>query len=420
LIHLPFLIIGKHCIDTLSDCRIFVNTSGAGKTRLLLEGLARTWGMYFVCEPMDLGSRDLYFALMTQIESEAGFKRDLSRVTHELLDLQVKINCLIAQRRFSHILLARLLVFKQFISLALHTNMSDQDLLLQRKRWNLLQILPYLLNDNQPDANARNPQDIFSELSDIIHNEDFSNVRKAATGFNPTRRALAQHTAFLTLALDNTRRNIRVTLFDIYALFKSVIKCHPDLIYVVDEIQYAANQMELAFRSEKDNSVNRPIVRELLLGWRVEGKIQPWIKISGTGLNYEDLDTVISSIYVKGITFQKCIKTGSFDTQQAIDTYMDAYIPTSLRQFSNWNELSRRCFYWLKGRYGSLATANLLVLTDGKASLYGNFHPASANWWIPISSSFTEQVYLRFYWWIYPKGCRYAGSCRNCFCPWLP
>jgi hypothetical protein len=53
-------------VFNLTGCsRLFVNTSGSGKTRLLLEGLCKHWGFYFTCvrEREELGSRDLGQAL---------------------------------------------------------------------------------------------------------------------------------------------------------------------------------------------------------------------------------------------------------------------------------------------------------------------------------------------------------------------
>jgi hypothetical protein len=38
--------------------RLLLNTSGSGKTRLLLDGLCHRWGFYFVADENEVGSED--------------------------------------------------------------------------------------------------------------------------------------------------------------------------------------------------------------------------------------------------------------------------------------------------------------------------------------------------------------------------
>jgi hypothetical protein len=54
-------------------CRILINTPGSGNTKLLLELLCVSWGMYFVCMPFELGSNDLHMAMTTKLESLHGY-----------------------------------------------------------------------------------------------------------------------------------------------------------------------------------------------------------------------------------------------------------------------------------------------------------------------------------------------------------
>jgi hypothetical protein len=108
-----------------------------------------------------------------------------------------------------------------------------------------------------------------------------------------------------------------------------------------------------SFRSRKeDTSALRPVLRELLVSWDglASNQLQPVIIMSGTGLNYQDIETAISSVVAKGSEFEKVTETGAFVSENEIDEYMDRFIPEFLSNNCCWKELRRRCLYWLAGR----------------------------------------------------------------------
>jgi hypothetical protein len=97
-----------------------MNTSGSGKTRLLLEGLCSHWGFYFTCSNSGtnaIGSIDLP-NLISSMDTKTGFRKML-----DLLPLTTKSKCqlenniAISHRYFCYMLLGCLSLFKLFLEL---------------------------------------------------------------------------------------------------------------------------------------------------------------------------------------------------------------------------------------------------------------------------------------------------------------
>ena len=75
----------------VASVRLFINASGSSKTRVLLEGLCKYWGLYFVCgseTAYSLGLRDLTAAIQT-LDGRSGFLDSPLTTTH--VDTNVSI-----------------------------------------------------------------------------------------------------------------------------------------------------------------------------------------------------------------------------------------------------------------------------------------------------------------------------------------
>ena len=111
------------------------NTSGSGKTRLLLKGLSRNWGFYITArtQPDGVGSADLEFTL-----EDLG--RDLEIITKENHHKVVPSNEKVARRRIHLVLYARFVCFRVFLecAAAMNNGITEDD----KRRWLLIQLAP--------------------------------------------------------------------------------------------------------------------------------------------------------------------------------------------------------------------------------------------------------------------------------------
>ncbi|KAG6894687.1 hypothetical protein C0993_010991, partial [Termitomyces sp. T159_Od127] len=91
---------------------VLFNTSGAGKTRLVLEGLCKEWGFYFTCQRdiSECGSADLDRVLDP---ASHGYLRACGLIEHPDNDeTMIKNNETLAERCFMAVIVARILVFQ--------------------------------------------------------------------------------------------------------------------------------------------------------------------------------------------------------------------------------------------------------------------------------------------------------------------
>jgi hypothetical protein len=129
--------------------KILCNTSGSGKTRLLLEGLCRHWGFCFIAAQgtNGIGARDLE-CMIERMGSSPGWVRNIfTQLAPE--DANEK-NESIAHNKILKVLFARWTVFQSFIEVAKEIYGEDlnDDI---RKRWLLFQILPQVrFGDKDP------------------------------------------------------------------------------------------------------------------------------------------------------------------------------------------------------------------------------------------------------------------------------
>ncbi|KAF9068515.1 hypothetical protein BDP27DRAFT_816497 [Rhodocollybia butyracea] len=120
-----------------------VNSSGTGKTRLLYEGLCKSWGLFFTAavDSYMLGSTDI-----DVLVQKLPFSRMFTFPLEDEADYEYKIstNGEIARREFGQTLLARLLVFKLFVDLMAKGEIEE----VHKSRWFLAQIRPLVFGVN--------------------------------------------------------------------------------------------------------------------------------------------------------------------------------------------------------------------------------------------------------------------------------
>ncbi|KAF9003055.1 hypothetical protein BDQ17DRAFT_1425576 [Cyathus striatus] len=94
-----------------------INTSGSGKTRLLLTGLCAHWGIYLTSQidTSHIGSADLQNALSVQVPTSPGWTGVLPKATSSRYEESLRRNREIAECAIKRVLLARLIVFKAFL-----------------------------------------------------------------------------------------------------------------------------------------------------------------------------------------------------------------------------------------------------------------------------------------------------------------
>jgi hypothetical protein len=120
--------------------RFLCNTSGSGKTRLLLEGLSLNWGLYFTArtQPEGVGSSDLENVL-TSLEE---FAR-LTKLTDENPDMAHAANRRVTSLRLDLIIYVRLFVFRVFLECA--SALPGGIVHEHKRRWLLVQLAPETL-----------------------------------------------------------------------------------------------------------------------------------------------------------------------------------------------------------------------------------------------------------------------------------
>ncbi|KAG6825038.1 hypothetical protein H0H92_005023 [Tricholoma furcatifolium] len=116
-----------------------VNASATGKTRLLYEGLCQYWGFYFTACVDDNEAGALHSTLHgISFSLSKDFVENLPKASGLSFEILLAKNQEIAARRFSAVLLAHLLIFRDFLVMA-HAESTEMDENLLR-RWLLTQL----------------------------------------------------------------------------------------------------------------------------------------------------------------------------------------------------------------------------------------------------------------------------------------
>ena len=281
-------------------------TSGAGKTRLLLEGLCDHWGFYISCFTKDKfvsGSHDFETAVTT-LQSMSSWNQNVGK------------NRDAAKRVFAMLLYARAFTLDQFLR-----RLPDQtDVREARRRWVLLQAMPPRTLDSD--------RDIFDVL--------FRSLRDADTD---TMLSFIEETPFL---LSSQR-------WDLFPLVEG-FRAH--YFVIIDEAQEAADHLTEYFRSDTGVDL-RPILREFYLILHSSSWARGII-LSGTALSTEIAKNSIGSSAMKQSTRPTGIEfftdTGRFlDNDPFQREYVLRYLSLSQDNISD-ARLLERILYWFPGR----------------------------------------------------------------------
>lgn len=277
-----------------------VNTSGSGKTRLLFEGLCRYWGIYFtaVVDTSNLGSNDI----------TATYRRPFLPLPprspgSSYISPQVQVNQKTARRVYSEVLLARLLVFRLFASIA-----SDEGEISEhhKQRWLLLQL----------------------RCSQLLDSDIFMTITKHLGGVDD---------AYID-------EEIPQLLKDITKWCCSMPSGRNGLFIALDETNYAAKQHYSCFT---DAGATYPILKEILRTWRERTKgADVTMVIAGT----EIPRSIFKYESGEWDGFHWCSDTGGFDDEKSHERYISPYLPPSFRDSESGKDLIRRMWAWLRGR----------------------------------------------------------------------
>jgi hypothetical protein len=290
-------------------CSFLFNTSGAGKTRLLLEGLCNHWGIYLTCRS---GRR---FATFGSSDFQAATSILTNISTWDPTAQNFTDNTATADRVFAMLLCARVFVFHQLL-----TRIPEQtDVRTARRRWVLLQSLPgcYGLGD-----------DIFAEVLRSLGRAD---------------------TDIMQALIRNTLEGL---IYERGDLFPSDAFSNGPLFLVIDEAQVATNSFKESFRYHITESAGRPILHAMYR-FLQETRIFRGTIISGTGLSTDMVMRPIGASSAKrmGGSQEPLFFTdiGLFHADQSQVAYVRHYLTLSDNDVSD-RRLMERIQYWFFGR----------------------------------------------------------------------
>ncbi|PVF96380.1 hypothetical protein CPB86DRAFT_874942 [Serendipita vermifera] len=290
--------------------KILCNTSGSGKTRLLLEGLCRKWGFYFVAArgPDAIGSQDLQ-AMVESMPDSLGWIRDIFTTSDcEKVASANNSNQTIAFNRISRVLIARWKIFNVFIDVAksCHGGRLPDEI---KYDWLLFQALPPVLTI------ATKEMDVFL--------------------------------AFIDTCLFNVGDGV------LEVLDKATVRDVPgsdQFFYVLDEVQVAGRIHKVCF-SDADGKLRRPVLRPII---RKMTQNSPFpVIVSGTGFSLEHFKDVLTSGVGKHSSQTWTVQhtTGDFTLQEVQSSYISRYLPSSFLNSLSGTLLGDRMFKWLRGRH---------------------------------------------------------------------
>lgn len=369
-----------------SKLRIYVNTSGSGKTRTVLEHLCSTWGFYFTCDPdPHVGSKDIASAFSDIRDDKVTLKNSLPHapsllVTPKDINTFVKMqqpffgidkqsssslqrlrrevllerisqfkldsprsdqfrkalesNQELAGSELLVPLLARLLVFRQYLStMARLVPKSDHDQMSFKRKWLHLQLHPDLLDEG-------GGEDLFASLT--------SSLQSLFAGKTETLHISKKVQFFRTYS--------ELVLAEIERILGPKNPLH----IVIDECQFSTTDIEDSFRST-DWTAKRGILRELARWWdkvlnrskerkrKIVGLAGCFI-FTGTGLSRDLVYDVLSSVVVKPTYCVDVYDTGAFDNPTSQVQYLKRFFPPEVWYTAEAKHLQRRVFFWLRGR----------------------------------------------------------------------
>ncbi|KAF9552856.1 hypothetical protein CPC08DRAFT_822630 [Agrocybe pediades] len=332
-----------------------VNTSGSGKTRLLLEGLCENWGFYFtsLVDSSLLGSSDVQNSIKVHVPDSPRFRSILPPAGSAGYEGALKTNREIASRIFRRIFLARLIIFNLFAETMTKSIKENggvaEDPRVYMARWLLLQLRPSFVH----------PQvwDIFDELSFKLSGAPDSFINSKTKSLLTNVRTLCSN-----ISSGSSSTTSQMSTSD---------TAQTPLFCVLDEAQHAATQHNTSFRSDQNNA-HRPILREIVKAWEGQSFGQGvFMVVAGTGISKDVVDQAMASAIMKDSKYRWCSDTGAFDCKEVQQRYLQKYLPRRLLQSDAGIRLLERVWYWLHGRHRFTAGYVAELLLNGFSRPHG-------------------------------------------------
>ncbi|KAJ3912998.1 hypothetical protein F5877DRAFT_53150, partial [Lentinula edodes] len=346
--------------------KVFVNTAGSGKTRMILENLCTHWGIYLTChEESRVGSSDLQIAISTTKEQKEYFEARFQETDPTSLRFSsegkyfnriLEANQQIVAYDLLIVILARLYILRRFTAI-LRKIGKDTSQMSHKRQWLYLQLHPELI----PSGKSR---DIFIEL--IKHITGFFMQEGLVSVSTDIRIEIMNH------LLENVLSDIECTL----GARNPGEKC--TLYVAVDECQFIAQLKPHSNFFRSDNwTVERPLLRQIArsLDMMFNMKshttgIQACFIFTGTGLSREIIYEALSSVILKPGFTVDINETGAFNDATAQLEYMQEFFPPKIYQNKEFEQLRGRIFYWLRGRHRFTAEYLSVVLQNGYQHLH--------------------------------------------------
>jgi hypothetical protein len=325
------------CRDTNTYFSILCNTSGSGKTRLLLEGLAKNWGFYFVASHGfdKMGSLDIDTVTQRMCIDTAWVRDIFASGSAKAVRLASTVNENVATKAILKVLLARWSIFRLFIEEARNQGKSVED---TKADWLNFQIFPPSIVGKEP----------FMDLVDNLHGATLEDLPLFRNKLNPQS----------VLGPDFNKDSDR-------------------FFYVIDEIQLAGERYASSFCNE-DGTVERPVLRPMSQTLTTDST-DVTVIVSGTGFSHSDFHSVlVSSVGKVDRSWPTEYSTGDFTDPEIQYAYIKRYLPPSYLNSRSGIALISRMQRWLCGRYvtkSHQAKTHLICLSQ--IPIYGKFHPAT-------------------------------------------
>jgi hypothetical protein len=289
--------------------RFICNTSGSGKTRLMLEGLAKRWGFYLVATlgANSVGVRDLQDALC-ELAEYTGWVSDLRTIDVRKRAAQQRINSQILSRHLRKVLAARIAVFQFFLRLAIEVDGNLQER--HKYIWLLFQL------SDQPVT---------------------------PSGDNSDEHPFIRIISCLQRASD---RAIDTLVRRLSAICQEFLLDSP-FVLGLDEAHHASrmypNSFILSYEPDTFRSINCEVVE-------VFSKLPIKLVVSGTDLSPIELEKATTSEVGKPFGIQLSHELGMFDTWPKLKSFLERYIPASILESLSGKCLQRRMQEYLLGR----------------------------------------------------------------------
>jgi hypothetical protein len=292
----------SYAVDVFLISRFLCNTSGAGKTSLLLNGLNQNFGLYFTAraQPDGVGSED-----MENILKKFSQEGRLMPITDQNHTTATAANRNAAERQFLLLLYGHILFLRIFLQEAF--TMPDGITEDHKGCWLLIQVMPKTLLARFDDPFATFTEQLAGASAEYL------------------RRAIKEDLAIVKGLLGSE------------ALF-----C------VLDEAQIPTEGFMYCFLSDSTPAEPRPILREIIRTW---SDYFPNLIVSGTGVSMQTMQAVLgSSVAKEGQEAIMITNLGAFDNEQAQKAYLEYYLPPKFLETDSGKVLATRVAYWLHGR----------------------------------------------------------------------